>query len=74
MRFDKIFIIIIVAAFFAILGRQLVIDVNSTLELLTRLVALQSVAVRLSTSTGNEVNDYYFHHFGTSKGLSVGLS
>ena len=68
MRFDKIFIIIIVAAFFVVLGRQLVVDVISTLVLLTRLV----VAVRCST--GNEVNGYYFRHFGTSEGLSVGHS
>ena len=72
MRFDKIFIIIIVAAFFVVLGRQLVVDVISTLVLLTRLVALQSVAIRCST--GNEVNGYYFRNFGTSKGLSVGHS
>ena len=72
MRFDKIFIIIIVAAFFVVLGRQLVVDVISTLVLLTRLVALQLVAIRCST--GNEVNGYYFRNFGTSEGLSVGHS
>ena len=70
LHFDKIFIIIIVAAFFVVLGRQLVVDVISTLVLLTRLVALQSVAIRCST----EVNGYYFRNFGTSEGLSVGHS
>ena len=69
MRFDKIFIIIIVAAFFVVLGRQLVVDVISTLVLLTRLVASQLIAtisvilaqakafqlVIVSQSTGNDV-------------------